>query len=226
MKIDCDFASVFKCAVVFAVAMEVTAAASPSVSPTFGPTNSTTFVTSYIMNTFAGGGASAGSGGPATDVGLNSPKGLWGDSVGVVYFTEYGNSCVRKVDTSGIIYTIAGIRGSYGASNDTLPATSSKLAAPANVAVDSTGVVYIAEFDNYKIKKVSLSGMLTTFAGNGNNGLTDSALATAVAIGKPEGLWLDSVGKLYYSTLYSNKRYMKTIGPDNIIVAYAGKFTR
>lgn len=94
------------------------------------------------------------------------PVGLTIDATGNMYFTE-GNR-VRKVSTSGLITTIAGINTDHyntGYSGDGGPATDAKLATPWGVAIDGAGNVYVADHDNYCIRKITPSGIISTFAG-------------------------------------------------------------
>src|SRR5208283_3158880 len=101
------------------------------------------------INTIAGTGFPGvlGDGGPATSAQVDEPEGLAVDSSGSVYIVDYGNSKIRKIDTSGTINTIAGT-GTSGFSGDGGPATAAFLNQPTGVAVDSAGSVYIADNQN------------------------------------------------------------------------------
>src|SRR5205807_879749 len=97
-----------------------------------------------------------GDGGPATSARLNNPSGLIVDTGGNVYVADAGNSRIRKVSPSGIIATVAG-NGSPGYSGDGGPATSAQLSFPSGVAVDASGNLYVADY-NQRIRKVSRLG--------------------------------------------------------------------
>jgi sugar lactone lactonase YvrE len=105
----------------------------------------------------------SGDGGPATAAALRSPYGVALDAAGNVYIADTGNHRIRKVSPDGIINTVAG--GGY--SGDWGPATDAKLNSPHGVAVDNNGNVYIADTENFRIRKVSSDGIITTVAGNG-----------------------------------------------------------
>jgi uncharacterized protein YjiK len=152
-----------------------------------------------MIATAAGNGISgySGDGGPAAGAQLSAPDAVAVDAFGNVYICDSGNARVRKVDTSGNITTVAG-NGSAGYSGDGNPATSAQLNQPRGVAADSAGNLYIADSDNYCIRKVDSLGTITTFAGTGKYGYSgDGGLATSAQIGYPFGLALDAAGDLY-----------------------------
>jgi trimeric autotransporter adhesin len=110
---------------------------------------------SGIINTIAGTGSIgySGDGGPATAAALNLPTGVAADASGNVYIADYQNNRIRKIDTSGVITTIAGT-GIPGFSGDGGSPTSAELRFPEDVAVDTAGHVYIADYNNMRIRKI------------------------------------------------------------------------
>ena len=178
--------------------------------------------TSGILSNFAGNGsATYGTDGmPATSVGINHTAGIAMDAGGTIYFADYSNNAIRKVNTSGIIYTVAGT-GSLGYSGDGGAATAAMINTPWGVAVDNSGNVYIADRFNNRIRKVNSSGVISTIAGNGTGGYTgDGGPATAAEIYGPVGLALDIYGDLYF-TDWSNNR-IRRINTAGIITTVAG----
>jgi hypothetical protein len=142
---------------------------------------------SGILTVFAGNGTSAysGDGGPATQAGLGYVYGLSVDALGNVYLSDRYNARVRKVDSKGIISTIAG-DGTPGYGGDGGPATQAHLNEPVAVPVDAAGNLYISDLGNYRIRKVDTNGIITTIAGNGGNGFSgDGGEATQAALGWP-----------------------------------------
>ncbi len=120
---------------------------------------------STIAGSFDGG--FSGDGGPAIYAQLNNPTSVAVDANGNVYFSDGGFTCrIRKIDTSGNINTLAG-NGQCAFSGDGGPATSAAVW-PNGVAVDSAGIVYIADWANQRIRKVDLSGKISTIAGTGS----------------------------------------------------------
>src|SRR5207244_12463733 len=134
-----------------------------------------------VLSLIAGTGTSgfSGDGGPAVSARLSYPGNLVVDGGGNLYIADWGNDRIRKVNTDGIISTIAG-NGKERFEGDGGPATSASLNGPRGVAVDPGGSVYIADRGNSRMRKVDRVGLISTIAGNGTSGLSgDGGLATA-----------------------------------------------
>jgi len=178
-----------------------------------------------IITTLAGSSVPgySGDGGPATSAALSGPQAVAVDSAGNLYIADADNNCIRKVTIStGIITTVAG-NGTAGYSGDGGAATSAELSYPSGVALDSAGNIYIADFDNSLIRKVTVStGLITTVAGNGNEGFSgDGGPATNAALFFPAGVTLDSAGNLYIADYYNNA-IRKVTAATGIITTIAG----
>ncbi|HLK66507.1 MAG TPA: IPT/TIG domain-containing protein [Bryobacteraceae bacterium] len=175
--------------------------------------------TDGTLTVIAGNGHAgfSGDGGPATVASLNEPFGVAVDSSGNLYIADFGNNRVRKV-AGGIITTVAGT-GTSGFSGDGGPATAAKLYAPHGVAVDTAGSLYIADFGNQRIRKVT-AGTISTVAGNGTGGFSgDNGSATQAELNNPERVALDSAGNFYIADS-SNNRIRKVSG--GVISTVAG----
>jgi sugar lactone lactonase YvrE len=119
------------------------------------------------------------------------------DGKGYVYIADSANNRIRKVSPGGTITTIAG-RGTVGFSGDGGPATSAQLNRPQAVAVDRQGNVYIADYENYRVRKVSPGGTITTFAGTGIPGFSgNGGPATSAQFRLPIGVAVDGRGNVY-----------------------------
>ena len=145
----------------------------------------------------------SGDGGKATAAQLNFPTGVAVDSFGNLYIADADNLRIRKVDTFGVITTVAGNgTGCNSGPNDTpidnVPAVDSGVC-PSSVAVDAAGNLYIADFNSGRIRKVDTSGTITTIAGGGTNGLGDGGPATSAQLQFPSDVVVDSSGKIYVS---------------------------
>ena len=136
---------------------------------TFTRTHTTTTSTGGIISTFAGNGLTGfpGDGGAGVDAQLRAPSGVAMDTYGNIYIADFYNNRVCKVDTYGMIATIAGT-GTSGFGGDGGPATDAQLNTPSGVAVDSVGNVYIADTGNNRVRKVDTSGSISTIAGTGD----------------------------------------------------------
>ncbi len=188
---------------------------------------------SGIINTIAGGGSCGnpycGDGGQATAAQLQEPWGLTFDGLGNLYFSDYGNSVIRMINTSGIITTVAGNYSLSAFGGDGGQATDAELYAPQGVTFDAVGNLYIADGGNQRIRMVNTAGIINTVVGNGTQGYTgNGGPATSAEISNPAVMLFDSNGNLYFSD-YDNRcvRMVNTSGTISIIVGdttagYAG----
>lgn len=155
-----------------------------------------------IITTVAGGGTNtSGDGGPATNVSLAYPRGIALDSLGDIYIAEAVSNRIRMVNPGGIITTIAGT-GTSGFSGDGGPATNATLSFPFGVALDQFGNLFVADQGNGRIRKIGTTGIITTVAGAGTNGLQgDGVPATAAALFEPCSVAVDGFGDLFISVV-------------------------
>ncbi len=178
--------------------------------------------TSGIVTTIAGTGSAGFSGenGPATDAKIYAPYGLCIDISGNIYFTDNGNSRIRKISTSGIITTIAG--GGTSGLGDGGPATNAELYGPAGVVVDAVGNVYISDGANSRVRRVNVAGIITTIAGGGS-ATSDGIPATTALLGTTYSIAVDGDANIYVGE-QTKSRIMK-ITPAGIITTVAGTGT-
>ena len=182
-----------------------------------------------IITTIAGNGVSgySGDGGLATNARLNFPWDVCIDIHNNIYICEQGNCVIRKIDTSGIITTIAG-NGVFGYSGDGGLATNAKLNTPQGVAIDSSGNIYIADTSNNRIRKVDTGGIITTIAGNGVKGYSgDGGQATLAKISLNYEIFsnisFDMYGTLYIADTDNNR--IRKVDISGIITTIAGDGT-
>jgi sugar lactone lactonase YvrE len=119
-------------------------------------------------NGFAG---FSGDGGPAVNASIKSPKGVAVGSDGTIYILDMGNDRLRRVATDGTISTYAG-NGSETFSGDGAVATNASLFASNGLAFDAAGNLYVADTRHSRIRRISLGGIITTVAGNGQETYT------------------------------------------------------
>jgi trimeric autotransporter adhesin len=172
-----------------------------------------------IITTVAGSGLGgySGDGGVAALAQINQPYGVALDSAGNLFVADYGNGCIRKVSSSGIITTVAGT-GTIGYSGDGGQATSAMIGA-SGVAVDSAGNIYILA--NYRIRKVSSSGIITTIVGTGSGGFAgDGGFATSAQVNNAFGIAVDSAGNLFIADTNNNR--IRVVSTSGIITTVAG----
>jgi trimeric autotransporter adhesin len=161
-------------------------------------------VSNGIITTIAGNGTQGFSGdnGPATRAQLSTPVSLAADQVGNIYIADYQNSRVRKV-SNGVITTIAG-NGTAGFGGDNGPAIGAQLNGPSAVAVDSAGMLYIADIWNHRIRKVANGAITTVIGGGPQASRGDGGPATNAQIANPSGVAVDGAGNIYVADSLSN----------------------
>ncbi len=175
-----------------------------------------------IITTVAGNGVPGYSGdnGPATSAQLAYQLGIAVNAAGELFIADSFNHRIRKVSANGIITTIVG-NGFPGYSGDGGPAASAQINNPNDVAVDADGTLYIADYSNYRIRKVSPNGIVTTIAGTGVQGYSgDGGPAAGAQLSTIWGLTLDGGGNLYMAD-YLNHRIRK-IAANGVITTVAG----
>jgi len=130
------------------------------------------------------------------------------------------NNAVRKVDTNGIITTVAGT-GVAGYNGDNIPGTKAQLYEPWRVTLDPAGNLYIADSGNNRIRKLATNGIISTVAGNGNLGYSgDGKAAVNATLNFPEQASLDVFGNLYIADTYNN--VVRMVNTSGIISTVAG----
>jgi hypothetical protein len=166
--------------------------------------------TTGIISTIAGMGfvGFAGDGGAATAAAcrLNEPTGVAVDGAGNIYIADNANNRVRKINTAGIISTIAGVGLPYGYAGDGGPATVARLYYPKAIAVDNPGNVYICDWNNSVIRKINTSGTITTLAGTGVSGFSgDGSAAISAQFDHPLGLAVRADGDVFVGDAVNNR---------------------
>ena len=175
-----------------------------------------------IITTIAGNGGLGFTGdeGAATLAMLNLGNGVIVDNAGNIFFSDHGNHRIRKVNTSGVISTVAG-NGSSGYNGDGIAATNATLFYPCGFAIDSAGNLYIADRDNYRIRKVSTSGVISTVAGTGIWSYSgDGGAATNATLGRPSDIKFDGSGNLFIAD--NNNNRIRKVSISGVITTVAG----
>ena len=197
--------------------------------------------TSGVVNTVAGNGAfffdfsdcgsprytpPAVDDGPAASAQLRSPVGVAADREGNLFIADWVGNRIRKVSPGGILTTVAG-NGSCGFSGDSGPAANAQLYGPVAVAVDSNGNIFVEEYRNNRIRRVSRDGIITTVAGDGTRGFSGDGGPAAGAHLRVDcdntvcgGIAVDSHGNVFFSDAGNNR--VRRISVDGIITTVAG----
>ena len=169
----------------------------------------------------------------STSATLGDVYGVAVDNAGNVYIADAYNNAIRKVNTSGIISTIAG-NGTVGFSGDGGPAINAQLSWPNYVITDNAGNVYIADYCNNRVRMVNPDGIITTIAGSGAVGTIpgeatgsysgDGAAATAATLNCPGGLAISNAGNIYISDVANSR--VRMIDTNGVISTVCGNGTQ
>jgi NHL repeat len=181
-----------------------------------------------IITTVAGNGTNgySGDGGPATKAMMGQPNFVTLDAAGNLFFSDFTKRCVRKVDTNGIISTVAGGGTGTNGFGDGGAATNAVLGLNlGGVAFDAVGSLYIADRNDYVVRKVDTNGIITRFAGNGTFGYSgDGQMATNASFGNNiNGIALDAHGNMFIGDTYSSR--IRKVDTNGVITTCVGNGT-
>lgn len=189
--------------------------------------NRVRIVSSGNINTLAGNGTQgyAGDNKAATNAELFDPFGIAVDGTGNVYVSDTRNQVVRKISASGTITTYAGVNaGGAGFFGDTGSATNALLNVPAGLALDKTGNLYIADAANNKVRIVSTSNVINSFAGNLFADFSgDGGPAVNAELNNPEAVAVDASGNVYIADTENHR--IREVTTDGVIHTVAGNGT-
>ena len=158
--------------------------------------------------------------GPAAPRGSTGREAIAVDSGGTLYVTDGNNHTIRKITAGGVVTTLAGQAATPGFVDGT--GSAARFNNPNGLAVDSTGIVYVADLNNQSIRQVTAAGVVTTLAGGGPSsaGWLD-ATGTAARFSNPQGIAVDSTGILYVSDSASNT--IRKITAGAVVTTIAGQ---
>lgn len=149
---------------------------------------------------------------------FNLPVSAAVDLAGNVYIADSANDTIRKIDPSGLVSTLAGSPGLAGSSDGT--GAAARFSSPSALAVDRAGILYVADAGNDTIRKISPSGMVTTFAGtSGARGSADGT-GTVARFDRPSGIAVDSAGIIYVSDSFNHT--IRKITPQGAVTTFVG----
>lgn len=168
------------------------------------------------ISTIAGSGTSGSLDGTGTEAQFKEPHGLAIDVKGNIYVADLGNHSIRKITTSGVVTTIAG-SGTAGYTEGT--GTTAQFSHPYSLTLDANENIYVADFSNHRIRKISPTREVTTFAGSEFYGNEDGPASQAEFKG-PAGVAFDASGNLFVCDHINNN--IRKISPSGIVTTFAG----
>lgn len=161
-----------------------------------------------VVSTLAGNGAAGFANGIGTAAQFHYPRGIAIDAAGNLYVADEGNHSIRKVTPAGEVSTLAG-NGTAGFADGT--GSSAQFRNPSGVTVDPSGNIFVTDYYNHSIRKITPSGAVTTIAGNGIAGTADG-MGTAAQFINPRNLDFDAAGNLYVTEVYAQLRKISPSG--------------
>ena len=173
-------------------------------------------ISNGIVTTFAGSGEDGSADGTGTAASFDGPSGLAMDGSGNLFVADYRNDLIRKITPSGVVTTFAG-SGTSGSADGT--GTAASFNAPVDLAFDSNGNLFVSDHYGHLIRKITPSGVVTTFAGSGTAGSVDGT-GTAASFNSPWGIAIDSNDNLFIGD-YANSLIRK-ITPAGVVTTFAG----
>ena len=176
------------------------------------------FTPAGAVSIYAGSQGSGSTDGPAAGALFLAPRGVAVDAAGNVYVADTGNSTVRLITPSGTVSTLAGSAGQFGFADGI--GAAARLNAPLGVAVDSTGNLYVADTNNFAIRKITPAGVVTTLAGEAGVSGYVYGPAAAARFNYPSGVAVDSVGNLYVADTFN--QVIRKITPAGTVSTLAG----
>ncbi|WP_185993522.1 NHL repeat-containing protein [Variovorax sp. KBS0712] len=169
------------------------------------------------VTTVAGNGTNITADGNGTAATFNMPISVAVDAAGNLYVLEYVGGVVRKIDPALNVTTLAG-SSPRGFANGT--GTAAKFGRGYNMAIDASGNLYVADSENHRIRKITPTGVVTTFAGTGTPGATDGP-GDSATFSDPRGIAVDADGNVYVADFGSS--LLRRITPARVVSTLAGK---
>ena len=188
-------------------------------TPTAAQTNNTS---AYTWTTLAGHPPNGSADGTADTIELNQPEGVALDGAGNVYVADSGNNTIRKITQAQVSSTIAGFAGIAGTNDGVGGAALFNF--PAALAADSAGNLYVADRNNYTIRKLAPIGanwMVTTIAGVAGSSGTNDGVGKGARFSSPAGITLDSSNNLYVTDNNAVREITPT-GTNWVVTTIAG----
>jgi sugar lactone lactonase YvrE len=154
--------------------------------------------------------------GTGTGAAFNGPVGIAVDAAGTIYVSEPNNEVIRKVTQTGVVTTFAGTATNYGYVDAT--GAAAEFGSPNGMVTDMSGNLYVCDTQNYAIRMITPAGVVSTFAGNGSDGILDGT-GTAAGFDSPMGITIDSAGNLFVTETIGA---IRKITPAGVVTTIAG----
>ena len=171
------------------------------------------------VTTFAGASGISGSAdGTGNAARFNQPFGVAVSSAGDIYVSEWGNHTIRKITPEGVVTTVAGLAGVPGSTDG--PGSAARFYYPSQLAVNQGGEIYVADSENFTVRKIDPTDVVSTFAGSARMGGTTDGTGAAARFAFPNGLAFDGAGNLYVADSYNHT--VRRITAEAVVSTVAG----
>jgi sugar lactone lactonase YvrE len=168
------------------------------------------------VSTFAGTGVAGYADGGREAAQFDGPQGLVVDRAGTVYVTDYHNNRIRRVTPDGVVSTVAG-SGVAGSADG--PGAAAQFAGPYGIALDQSGVLYVTDERNHRVRTIARDGTVGTHAGGGPADSPAGAFADghgdAARFAHPSGIAVDGTGTVYVADRWNGR--VRAITPDGVV---------
>lgn len=172
------------------------------------------------VSTLAGSGTAGYADGTGPTALFNNPAGIAVDASGKIYIADSYNNRIRTLTSAGISGSLAG-NGTLGYNEGA--AATAEFYGPSGLVADAQGNVYVADFGNNVIRKISSTGIVSTYAGNGTGGFSNNTVATSAEFSNPAGVAIDASGNMYVADLGNN--VIRKITSAGVVTTFAGTKT-
>jgi len=172
-----------------------------------------------IVSVFAGSGVRGFRDDVSAAAQFSFPSSIVGDSTGNLYVADAGNNRIRKITPDGMVTSLAGnANGSFQDGQG----PNAGFNGPVGIAIDAAGVLYVADANNNRIRKVTLDGNVNTIAGDGIGAFKDGT-GTAAEFNLPSDVAVDGLGNVYVADAHNNR--IRKITPAGVVTTLAGDGT-
>ena len=170
-----------------------------------------------VVSTLAGNAFTGSNDGTGSAASFRFPMGVAVDGSGNVYVADNGNNKIRKITPAGVVSTLAGI-GLTGSSDGT--GSAARFNGPIGVAVDGSGNVYVADYGNHTIRKITPAGVVSTLAGSAGQFGSSDGTGSAARFSNPTGVAVDGSGNVYVADIGNNT--IRKITPAGVVSTIGG----
>ena len=175
--------------------------------------------TGGVVTTLAGTAGSSGSAdGTGAAARFNNPAGVAVDGSGTVYVADYNNQTIRQITSGGVVTTLAGTAGSFSYADGT--GAAARFYNPSGVAVDGSGNLFVADYTNQVIRKISSGGVVTTLAGTSGSASSADGTGAAARFNYPTGVAVDGSGNVYVAD--NGNHTVRKITSAGVVTTLAG----